>query len=66
LAITIYDEGHSENEDRWITLGRAENGQYLVVVHTFDATSAVDATIRIISARAATRREIRDYEQLPR
>ena len=34
LAVSIYDEDHSENEERWITLGQAENGSLLVLVHT--------------------------------
>lgn len=66
LAITVYDEGHSEDEERWATLGQAGNGQYLVVIHTFRQTNPNDANIRLISAREATRREIRDYEEAPR
>ena len=66
LALTVYDEEHSENEERWATLGLAENGQYLVVIHTFEQTSPTDATIRIISAREAERAEIKDYEDTPR
>lgn len=33
MALTIYDEEHSGEKDRWVTLGRAENGHFLVVVH---------------------------------
>ena len=66
LAITVYDEEHSEDEERWATLGQAGNGQYLVVIHTFRRTNPNDANIRLISAREATRREIRDYEEAPR
>lgn len=66
LAITVYDEEHSEDEERWATLGQAGNGQYLVVIHTFRQTNPNDANIRLISAREATRREIRDYEEAPR
>jgi len=63
LSITIYDEGHSEEEVRWITMGRAANGQLLVVVHTYHEISRSEAVIRLISARQATPRERRDYEQ---
>ncbi len=66
LAITIFDESHSEVEERWATLGQAENGQSLVVVHTFLQTGPNDAAIRIISARHATAREVRDYQKMPR
>jgi hypothetical protein len=53
---------HSEAEERWVTLGQAENGKLLVVVHTFEEAAGDSAKIRIISARAATKRERRDYE----
>jgi len=63
LAVSIYDEDHSEDEERWITLGQPENGSLIVVVHTYQEVSATEAVIRIISARPATRHEQRDYEQ---
>lgn len=66
FALTIFDDEHSENEERWVTLGQAENGQYLVVIHTVRHTSPSDILIRIISARAADKQEIRDYEETPR
>jgi uncharacterized DUF497 family protein len=58
LSITILDPDHSEDEDRFVLTGRSSKGRLLVVVHT-DRGSA----IRIISARRATRREQRTYEQ---
>ena len=63
LAISIYDEDHSETEERWVTLGQAENGQLLVVVHSYHETSPSEAMVRIISARPATKHEQRQYEQ---
>lgn len=66
LARTVFDEEHSEDEERWVTLGRTQNGQYLVVVHTFTQVSESEIHIRIISAREADRQEIRDYEEAPR
>ena len=66
LAVTIYDEGHSERDERWVTIGQATNGQILVVVHTFEWTTEQDARIRIISARKADRHELTDYENVPR
>lgn len=63
LAVSIYDEDHSEDEERWVTLGQAENGALLVVVHTCQEISETEAVIRIISARPATSHEQRDYEQ---
>ena len=66
LALTIFDEEHSDYEERWVTLGLAENGQYLVVVHTVRQTSPSDLLVRIISARVADRDEVRDYKETPR
>ncbi len=66
LALTIFDNEHSDDEDRWVTLGNAEDGHLLVVVHTSDEVSETELRIRIISARRAEREEIRDYEQTPR
>jgi uncharacterized DUF497 family protein len=62
----VYDEEHSEAEERWVTLGRAENGRLVVVIHTFEETGAASANVRIISAREATRRERENYEEAPR
>ncbi len=60
-AASIYDEGHSEPEDRWITLGLSENGGVLVVCHTFKQIDPTTVQIRVLSSRKATRREIRQY-----
>jgi uncharacterized DUF497 family protein len=66
LALTIYDEEHSDQEERWITLGQTANGQYLVVVHTFQPTGPDEVTVRIISARKADKDEVNDYLNTPR
>lgn len=66
LALTVYDEEHSEDEERWVTLGRTPGGQYLVVVHTWETITSDEVRLRIISARSADRQEIRDYEETPR
>ena len=58
LALSIPDPLHSEAEDRFITLGESYRRRLLVVVSTDRGD-----TIRIISARAATRRERKDYEE---
>ena len=52
VAITIYDPDHSIVEDRFIDPGLSADGKFLVVCYTERGT-----TIRIISSRAATRRE---------
>jgi len=58
LSITIADPDHSEEEQRFILLGLTFSGRLVVVVHTDR-----DETTRLISARLATRRERRSYEQ---
>jgi hypothetical protein len=55
-AITIRDERKSE--ERFITIGRDFLSRLLVVVYTFR-----EVVIRIISARKATAREQRMYEE---
>jgi uncharacterized DUF497 family protein len=63
LAVSIFDEDHSTDEDRWITLGATGQGTVLVVVHTFrEVGRQGETTVRIISVREATRRELKDYE----
>lgn len=57
LAITIFDPDHSEEEDRYITIGTSNGGRALMVAHT----DRQDRT-RIISARALTRAEREAYE----
>ncbi len=66
LALTVFDAEHSVNEERWFTLGADRNGRLLAVSHTFTQSSPTRATVRIISARGATRRERKDFEQAPR
>ncbi len=66
LALTVFDRTHSEFEDRWFTLGMDNTGKLLAVSHTYTATAAATARVRIISAREATRAERRQYEGAPR
>jgi len=57
LSLTVYDPDHSYDEDRYITMGTSADGRLLIVSHTDR-----DDRIRIISARKATRRERKVYE----
>jgi uncharacterized protein len=63
LSVTVFDLGHSGTEERWITLGRAVNGQCLLVVHTWTDTGDSSAHARIISAREARNTERQSYEE---
>jgi len=58
LSLTIPDPAHSQTEDRFIVLGKSHAQKLLVVVHTERGDS-----IRIISARRASRRERKTYEE---
>jgi len=62
-ALSIYDEEHSMDEDRWITLGITSKGQLLVVHHTFRQESRNRFYIRVISSRKATNKEIKQYNE---
>jgi len=56
--LAIFDEEHSEDEDRFIAIGPIARG-VIVVVHAEPA----EDVIRIVSARPATRREIELYRR---
>ena len=64
LALTVFDARHSDEEERWFTLGTSSTGRLLAVAHTFRSIDPVLASARIISARQATRMERRQYEQI--
>jgi uncharacterized protein len=66
LALTVYDEANSHNEERWFTLGFDAGGSLLAVAHTYEITGLTNIRIRLISARKATRRERFAYENEPR
>lgn len=58
LSLTIDDPLHSNGEVRFVTVGRSSRERLLVVAHTERGD-----TIRIISARMATRSERNSYEE---
>jgi hypothetical protein len=58
LSKTIEDPLHSENEERFVLIGRSIQGRLLVIVH-----AERGERIRIISARLATKRERLGYEE---
>ena len=57
LSITIPDKEHSVDEKRFILLGLSNQGRLLVVAHTDR-----EDKIRLISARPATSKERKYYE----
>jgi uncharacterized protein len=58
MRVTWFDESHSAEELRFVTLGCDLKGRVLVVV-----TSEREPSPRIISARRATKRERHAYEE---
>lgn len=56
-AIVIDDPDHSEDEERFLILGFSKAANLLVVSHCIRHES----TIRIISARKATKNETKQY-----
>jgi uncharacterized protein len=54
---------HSESEERWFSVGCAVNGALLTVVYAWHEIDPTITKIRLISARPATRNEIRSYEE---
>jgi hypothetical protein len=61
LAVSIFDQEHSEDEVRWVTVGKDRRGTVLILVHTFSEVSTEECKLRMISARKPTRRETRQY-----
>ena len=58
MFITVIDDEHSDDEERYITIGMSNRGRLLMVAHTDR-----NARIRLISARKATRREEQFYAE---
>ncbi len=58
LSLTIYDPLHSEEEDRFVLIGNSTRNRLLVIIHTERGN-----TIKIISARKATKNERKQYEE---
>jgi uncharacterized DUF497 family protein len=56
-ALTFSDPDHSEDEDRFLTIGLSSSNHLLIVSHTDRGERT-----RIISARRGTRRERTIYE----
>jgi uncharacterized DUF497 family protein len=56
--VTLLDEEHSMDEDRYITIGLSTRSRLLLIAHTDRG-----GQIRIISARKATSNERKFYEE---
>lgn len=58
LYVEFYDPDHSENEDRFLIVGKSRQGRLLIVSYTERRTST-----RLITAREVTRSEREAYEE---
>ncbi len=58
LAITVPDPDHSDEEDRYVTVGWSNRGRLLMISHADRGNR-----IRIISARELTPGERKAYEE---
>ena len=59
-AIEFYDDKNSEWEDRFLLLGISSELRLLMVCHCYRTE---ESTIRIISARKATKNEAKYYQR---
>ena len=62
LSLSMGDDEHGHGE-RWITMGLSRGDRLLVVIHTYEEQPGNRVNVRIISARNATKRERRLYEE---
>jgi uncharacterized DUF497 family protein len=62
-ALSEFDEEHSQDENRWITLGLDRTGVLLIVCHTYREETETGARVRLISARKATKNETKQHER---
>jgi uncharacterized DUF497 family protein len=58
LALTYQDPDHSQDEQRYITVGESTRSRVILVAHLDRGDR-----IRIISARRATRKEAHEYSE---
>ena len=59
FALVLFDENHSNDEERFLILGMSQKERILLVVHCYREND----TIRIISSRKATKNETKQYKE---
>ncbi len=58
-AVEFFDDNHSDDEDRFLLLGRSFSFRIIMVCHCIREN---ESKIRIISARKATKNELKFYK----
>ena len=61
--LTVADLEHGQQEERWFSVGLANNGVVLSVVYLWLNAGSEVTIIRLISARKATQTELRQYQE---
>ena len=59
FALVLFDEDHSNDEERFLILGMSQKERILLVVNCYREND----TIRIISSRKATKNETKQYKE---
>ena len=62
FLVTFPDEYHSENEERWISIGMSSKNRILIVAHT-ETVGNDKIVIGIINSRKAVQSERKIYEE---
>jgi hypothetical protein len=62
FSLSMYDPDHSEDEDRYVLIGKSRNEVILTVVHTFRNQDGIEM-VRVISARKVTQKEKKIYQK---
>lgn len=70
LAQTVFDDpfhlsvldSKNHHDERWVTIGKCVPTSTLIVVHTYQ-TKQDNEIVRIVSARKATKKEKKQYEE---
>ena len=60
--LSVLDSRHPD-EERWVTIGQSVHDKTLVVAHAYCVIKNGQELVRIISARKATKKEKRQYEE---
>jgi hypothetical protein len=60
--VSILDKRFDYFDERWITMGSLKKGGIIVVGHHYFLTENGNEIIKIITARKATKKEVRQYE----
>ncbi len=64
MHISLLDERFDYFDERWITFGTTNRGRVIDIGHLYFLTEDGEEHIRIITARKATKKECRQYEEI--